>query len=160
SKMKFKIYSDSYPIDDVHLSNQRDAQTVDAAVKVLRSDQVPSFMFIHFSNPDYTGHHEGLSVEPESSYLKTVFGLDDYLGEIMGAIMALNRAGHSTVLIVTADHGGTGKDHGNSKDRLDYTIPFIVWGDQVAHGKDLYVLNKRTRQNPGTRQIPYDKPKQ
>jgi arylsulfatase A-like enzyme len=39
-------------------------------------------------------------------------------------------------VIVTADHGGHKKTHG-SGDRLDTTIPWIVWGAGVQRGDTL-----------------------
>jgi hypothetical protein len=37
-------------------------------------------------------------------------------------------------LIVTADHGGNGRDHG-SDNPLDVTIPWIAWGQSVTPGE-------------------------
>ncbi len=160
SKLKFKIYADSYPIDRTHLTDQQDSATMAYALKDLKEDQLPTFLFIHFSNPDFTGHHRGWSVDAASSYIKAVFKLDDYLGQIMAAIRTFNEKGKSIVLIVTSDHGGTGLNHDDPKDKRNYTIPFLVWGTNVAHGQDLYELNKNQRFNPGERQIAYKESQQ
>jgi arylsulfatase A-like enzyme len=37
-------------------------------------------------------------------------------------------------VIVTADHGGNGKDHGTDHP-LDVTIPWIAWGQGVVPGE-------------------------
>src|SRR5262249_2664069 len=152
--------SDSFPVDTVNLSDQVDVQTLQSALKDLQLSHPPVFVFIHFSNPDYTGHHEGWSVDGNSSYMKAVFKLDDYLGHLMAAVEELNAAGQSTILIVTADHGGTGEDHGDNKDQRNFKIPFMVWGSEVARGKDLYRLNKQGRADPGNRQVSYENHRQ
>ncbi|TWU27741.1 hypothetical protein [Bythopirellula polymerisocia] len=57
---------------------------------------------------------------------------------------------HDTIIILTADHGGTGTGHGTATTRANYTIPVLVWGSGVAPSADLYVLNPNSRLNPGT----------
>ena len=58
--------------------------------------------------------------------------------------------------MLTADHGGSGKDHGDAMLAADYTIPFLVYGAGVAHGADLYALNTVTRADPGTTNPDYN----
>jgi hypothetical protein len=53
-------------------------------------------------------------------------------------------------VIVAADHGGTGTGHGDATLEANYTIPFLVWGDGVQAGADLYALNAATRLHPGS----------
>jgi hypothetical protein len=53
-----------------------------------------------------------------------------------------------TVVILTADHGGTGTSHSNAADQRNYTIPFLVWGTDVFAGADLYHLNHWSRFDP------------
>jgi hypothetical protein len=52
-----------------------------------------------------------------------------------------------TALILSADHGGTGLDHGLNTNPLNFVIPFYVWGASIAHD-DLYSLNASTRVDP------------
>jgi len=59
---------------------------------------------------------------------------DAAVGEIIKAADDAFGRGNYT-LIVTADHGGHGKDHG-SADPRDTMIPWIAWGKGVAAGTD------------------------
>lgn len=160
SKTKFRIFADSFPIDDVHLTDHNDAQTMESLRDLFKGDRLPAFLFIHFSGADNAGHKDGWNVDGQSSYMRAVFLLDDYLGQIMTAVRNLNEQGKATVLIVTSDHGGTQRHHAAFQNRKNYTIPFLVWGAQVARGKDLYELNKTGRANPGRAWIPYSEPVQ
>ncbi len=156
SKIKFKIYANSYPIDHVQVTDQNDAKTVQFALQQLESDHPPAFMLVHFSNPDIIGHKKGWSIQAAAFYIKAVVRLDGYLAQLMQAIQTLNDKNEPTVLIVTTDHGGTGKNHFDPNEKRNYTIPFLVWGQGIAAGKDLYTLNPKDRADPGTKQILYD----
>lgn len=155
SKLKFQMYADSYPIDRARVSDYDDEVTLQEALRELSGTALPAFLFVHFSNPDHTGHAEGWKVEAGSAYLKAVRTLDGYLGRIMDAIGDRTAKGERIVVIMTTDHGGTDKDHGEHTDGRNYTIPFFVWGTDVARGKDLYKLNADRRFDPGNRQIAY-----
>ena len=56
--------------------------------------------------------------------------------------------------MVTADHGGSGKSHGDASRLVNYRIPFLVWGPTVARGRGLYGLNPDYA-NPGSRRTSY-----
>ena len=58
-----------------------------------------------------------------------------------------------TVVVLTADHGGTGRGHSNVRQSANHTIPFVVWGDSVRAG-DLYGLSGGVRR-PGSRRPGY-----
>ncbi|MDX2474843.1 MAG: hypothetical protein QNL91_14175, partial [Candidatus Krumholzibacteria bacterium] len=55
----------------------------------------------------------------------------------------------------TTDHGGTAYGHNNAADSRMYTIPFFVWGADVAVGGDLYGLNPG-RLDPGVGRPDYN----
>jgi len=61
--------------------------------------------------------------------------IDRSLTKLLTEADARFGAGRYTV-IVTADHGGHGTTHG-TKNKLDTTIPWIVWGAGVAPGDTL-----------------------
>ncbi|MBP9855545.1 MAG: alkaline phosphatase family protein [Candidatus Omnitrophica bacterium] len=159
SKLKFDIFSKSYPITKTHITDQDDGQTLQYVLEQLKTDP-PAFFFVHFSNLDATGHAEGWSVDGSSSYMKAVFKIDEYLGQLMDEIELLNAKEESTVLIITTDHGGINKSHENALNKKNYTIPFFLWGKNVPWGKDLYELNQDARMNPGEKQIQYENSKQ
>jgi hypothetical protein len=116
-----------------------------------------TYTFLHLREPDSTGHDEGWDVSPGSDYLAAVASVDRVLGEVLELVSAGPLA-NSTVLVVTADHGG---DLGTQGHVLlpdvglyeSGIVPFLVWGVTVAPGADLYALNPATRADPG-RTIP------
>ena len=94
--------------------------------------KAPNLMFVHIGEPDYAGHIFG--------WMSSIYGLavrqaDRAVGEIVDEANDRFGAGNYT-LIVTADHGGHGRDHG-SADPRDTTIPWIVWGKGVQPGATL-----------------------
>jgi predicted AlkP superfamily pyrophosphatase or phosphodiesterase len=91
----------------------------------------PNLLFVHIGEADFTGHAMGWMSRPYGWAVKMA---DAAVGEIIeSADDAFGRGNYT--LIVTADHGGHGKDHG-SADPQDMTIPWIAWGKGVAAGTD------------------------
>lgn len=89
-------------------------------------------MFVHMLGIDHAGHAHGwMSTE----YIKEVGVVDRQVGVVLNALAAQGLA-DSTLVIVTADHGGHGKSHGSASDE-DMTIPWIVAGPGVAAGRTL-----------------------
>jgi predicted AlkP superfamily pyrophosphatase or phosphodiesterase len=86
----------------------------------------PNLCFIHFPDPDSVGHKIGWG-SPEQ--IKAFAATDAALGVVREAIV---RAGieKDSVIIVTADHGGHGRGHGQGTP-ADMTIPWIAWGKGV-----------------------------
>jgi predicted AlkP superfamily pyrophosphatase or phosphodiesterase len=78
-------------------------------------------MFVHLPQTDLTGHAQGW-MSPD--YLDAVAGADRAVGRVLGVLPV------GTTVIVTADHGGHGWNHGTSKG-VDTTIPWIVAGPGV-----------------------------
>jgi hypothetical protein len=77
------------------------------------------------------------------------------LGYVLNGIEADPRLAGNTVVILTADHGGRGWGHGSKTRPEDYTIPFYVWGAEVAAG-DLYEINRLSRRDPGVEHPGFD----
>lgn len=102
------------------------AKTVaaDAAAGIL--GKKPNLCFIHFTDTDDTGHLFGWG-SPEQKH--AFADVDAALGVVMAAIHQAGIA-DSSVIIITADHGGHQNVHG-SKSPEDMTIPWIVWGKGV-----------------------------
>ncbi|MEI8310481.1 MAG: ectonucleotide pyrophosphatase/phosphodiesterase [Verrucomicrobiota bacterium] len=92
----------------------------------------PSLCFVHFADPDSAGHSSGWG-SPEQS--EALAECDHALKTICDA---LNDAGvmDSTVIILTADHGGHGKSHGADIPE-DMTIPWVASGRGVRKGVEL-----------------------
>lgn len=86
----------------------------------------PLFTFIHFDHIDHAGHEYGHGTK---EYYASVEKADSLLAEVMKAIAASDMA-ENTMVIISSDHGGTGKGHGGeSLDEIE--IPFILWGKGI-----------------------------
>jgi hypothetical protein len=90
----------------------------------------PDLMFVHFSDPDEYGHSHGWM---SKEYLRAVHNSDGCLATVLAAIDATPDAA-STLVIVTADHGGHGKRHSDGHVAVDRDIPWIVRGPGVGRG--------------------------
>lgn len=90
----------------------------------------PNLLFVHLSDPDVAGHAAGWM---SARYGLGVLAADAAVARLLKAADSAYGAGHYT-LIVTADHGGQGKDHGTDH-TLDVTIPWIAWGKSVIPGE-------------------------
>jgi len=84
-------------------------------------------MFVHFAGPDLRGHkYKWMSGE----YMKVLRQGDEALGLILDALKANNLL-DSTLIIVTADHGGHDKNHIGLVIE-DFRIPWIASGPGVV----------------------------
>ncbi|HEV2148180.1 MAG TPA: ectonucleotide pyrophosphatase/phosphodiesterase [Longimicrobiaceae bacterium] len=106
-------------------------QTVREVRKYLRTEK-PNLMFVHIGEPDYAGHFWGWM---SYMYGRNVRKADDAVESVLEAADGAFGKGNYTV-IVTADHGGHGWNHGSSDPR-DVTIPWITWGKGVRAGTQL-----------------------
>jgi predicted AlkP superfamily pyrophosphatase or phosphodiesterase len=89
----------------------------------------PNLLFVHLTDPDAAGHRSGWMGK---EYGAAVRAADAALGRLVRTADATYGAGNYS-LIVTADHGGHGTNHGSSDPR-DVTIPWIAWGRGVKSG--------------------------
>lgn len=105
------------------------------------------YVFIHYSTPDDAGHADGWGSEEWDDAVREI---DDRLAQIFALIEGDPELDGHTLVILTADHGGSGTGHGEETNAANYTIPFFVWGEGVQAGADLYALNTGARANPGT----------
>lgn len=122
---------------------------------VTRMESNPyHFVFFHYQDPDATGHANGWSADPASAFAATLKAVDTQIGRILKMIDQSAVLRGKTAVILTADHGGHDKGHGDTKNPLDYTIPFYVWGAGVAPGGDLYAMNPASRKAPGPKENP------
>ncbi|MEW5957770.1 MAG: alkaline phosphatase family protein [Chloroflexota bacterium] len=108
-----------------------DSQVVERARQVIQGG-LPDLLFIHLPDVDTAGHATGwMSV----GQLLVVSRTDGLLGEV---VAALEQGGYleSTLLIVTADHGGVGQAHGGDTP-AEKTIPWLAVGPGVPAGVTL-----------------------
>lgn len=89
-------------------------------------------LFVHLIGPDAAGHAYGWM---SATYLGTVANSDEAVRRLLAA---LEEAGlrQTTLVIVTADHGGHGTTHGSDLPE-DTTIPWIIAGPGIAPGTPL-----------------------
>ncbi|GAA3697125.1 hypothetical protein GCM10022204_11340 [Microlunatus aurantiacus] len=110
-----------------------------------------TFTFVHLSLPDQVGHDKGFM---SSSYLQAVRRTDQLLGQILATISSRPALRSQTLVVLTADHGGDGASHSEASKRANYTVPFMVWGPNVAAGRNLYSLNS-SYASPGSKRTGY-----
>jgi hypothetical protein len=126
-------------IDDFTITKD-DATAVDHLVQQLTSSPA-TFSFAQLSDLGRSGMHDGWM---KRGYLATLARTDAQVGQVLDAIAADPTLAGSTVVMMTADHGGSGKWAAGSADATvpaNFTVPFLVWGSGVAPGTDLYALN-------------------
>ncbi len=115
------------------------------------NNETRDFRFLHLSAPDVTGHAKGFM---GPAYLRAVTATDRLVGKVLRAVKASpSLAGH-TAIILTSDHGGRGSSHRAPARPANYTIPFMVWGPDVARGDNLYAINP-TYSAPGRARTSY-----
>ncbi len=86
----------------------------------------PRLAFIHLTDADTAGHASGWGSPEQKEALKVT---DQALGQVIKAITEAGIA-DTSVVIVSADHGGHDKVHGeNIPD--DMLIPWVTWGKGV-----------------------------
>ena len=108
-----------------------DEQVAVEAVKMIEAYQ-PALLCVHFPDVDAAGHAKGWGSREQLAQIATT---DVQLALVLAA---LDRAGlrGSTLVLVSADHGGAGRSHGANDLRSRY-IPWIVAGPGVRPGYDL-----------------------
>jgi hypothetical protein len=116
---------------DYHLNeNEAEAARVaDRAAAYIRSHDF-GLMFIYFGDADNAGHASGWM---SAKYLSAVKEIDRAIEAVFQALREAGRT-PTTLVIVNADHGGSGKDHSDASKLLNRTIPWIVFGPCVKQG--------------------------
>lgn len=159
-KEKFSIYSESYNVtngapDTVGQDNGRNkidhvlirppatAPLVEAWLKQI-SIAAPTYTFLHMVEPDSVGHAKGWG---SSEWFTCLSEVDLQIGRVLDALSTNPALQGQTALLVTADHGGgvPAKSHGDSTQRINYTIPFFAWGPGWPAGGDLYQVYKNRK---------------
>jgi arylsulfatase A-like enzyme len=124
-KEKFTHFRDTGACDSFALAPALDDEVTSRAQSAASAR--PDLLFIHLPQVDLTGHDKvWMSVD----YLAAVRRADAAVGRIVASLSP------DTTIIVTADHGGHGQNHGTD-DRQDTTIPWVIAGPSTARGKQL-----------------------
>lgn len=95
----------------------------------------PNLLFVHFPDVDIAGHTKGWGSDEQVAAIEHT---DTQLARVFAA---LDKAGirQSTVVILSADHGGAGLIHG-AEDVRSRHIPWIATGPGIKHNFDLTQL--------------------
>jgi arylsulfatase A-like enzyme len=112
-------------------SSDSNPEVTAAAVKIIEAHK-PALIVVHFPEVDATGHAKGWGSKEQLAKI------EETDGELAALLASLERAGirQSTVVILTADHGGAGLGHG-ADDARSRHIPWIATGPGVLKGVDL-----------------------
>jgi predicted AlkP superfamily pyrophosphatase or phosphodiesterase len=114
-------------------STTEDDMVTQQALAILRAHQ-PDVLFVHLPSVDNVGHAAGWS---SGRQMKTIANADACVGRVLSALDDLHLR-DSTMVIVTADHGGAGLSHGPDDARSRH-IPWIVVGPGIRKGLDLTI---------------------
>ncbi len=130
-KPKFKHLNLPQSLDHFSLPSYQSDKVAQAAAEYIEKKK-PNLCFIHFADSDGAGHAHGWGSQEQ---MKSFSDEDTALKTVLDAI---NRAkiASSSVVILTADHGGHDRTHGTDSPE-DMIIPWIAWGSGVKHGYEI-----------------------
>ncbi len=140
-KMKFIVFARPGALDDYYYPLEEpvsDDEVAIHAAALLRKHR-PGVMFVHLPGVDTVGHEFGWGTDEQIAATEKA---DQAVGRVLETIAALNLA-DSTLVVLTADHGGAAKSH-NMRDPRSRFIPWIVAGPGLRKGFDLTLLGDRT----------------
>ena len=108
-----------------------DADVAEHAVQIILEHK-PQVMFVHLPSTDNVGHRIGWGTPEQEAAVEAA---DASVGRLLGAL-AEAKLRESTIVILTADHGGAGKTHLPDDARARH-IPWIVNGPGIRQHLDL-----------------------
>ncbi len=133
-KMKFIALLKPNTIDHYYLPPDEpvsDREVAERAESILRRHR-PQVIFIHLPGVDTVGHESGWG-SPEQ--LAAIARADEAVGLVLNALADLTLT-DSTLVILTADHGGAGTTH-DANDPCSRFIPWIASGPGLRRDFDL-----------------------
>ena len=109
-----------------------DSEIVDKVTHYIKSNK-PTLLLAYMEGPDEAGHGKGWG---SPAYLQQESEIDHNIAMILQAI---HDAGidDSTVVIVSADHGGLNKGHGG-KTLKEMEIPWVIAGPGIKSGYEIH----------------------
>ena len=108
-----------------------DEEVAAEAAKIITAFR-PALMCIHFPDVDVVGHAKGWG-SPEQ--LAQIARTDRAIEQVFAALERAGMRG-STVVVLSADHGGAGRTHGGEDPRSRHS-PWVAVGPGVRPGYDL-----------------------
>jgi predicted AlkP superfamily pyrophosphatase or phosphodiesterase len=114
-------------IDHFEIPRKPSCSGVAAAAAAHFKRSQPHLMFVHFNDPDDAGHASGWA---SKDYARALATADRCLGVLIDAIDD-SPASASTLIIVTADHGGEGSSHADGTAEGIRRIPWLARGPGI-----------------------------
>jgi arylsulfatase A-like enzyme len=130
-KSKFVSLARPGSIDWEKVQAATDDEVGSRAAAVLREHE-PNLLVVHFPGADAAGHLKGWGTPEQIAAVETI---DRSIGVLLDTLVEQKLAG-STVIIMSADHGGAGRSHGPNDPRSRH-IPWICTGPGIRKGYDL-----------------------
>ena len=126
--LAYSFYMKDY--DNYEIITKTNRKITDQALGYIKED-APDFAFLYYHAPDVAGHKHGWM---SKEYLDTVKEVWTFIAEVIAAVK------EEYTVIVTADHGGHDRRHG--QDVLeDMTIPLFILGEGFEGGKIIESAN-------------------
>lgn len=130
-KAKFHAFDRQGALDWKFIADSNDDDVAAAAAKIIH-DHKPQVLFVHFPDCDRVGHADGWGTPQQVAQLGRT---DVALGVVLSALDEAHLT-DSTLIILSADHGGNGRTHGGLDPRSRH-IPWIAAGPGVKQNYDL-----------------------
>ncbi|MDQ3441789.1 MAG: ectonucleotide pyrophosphatase/phosphodiesterase [Planctomycetota bacterium] len=120
-----------YPIVPEAKKNYTDAEVAANAAKAI-GEYRPQVMLVHFGDGDRAGHAVGWGSPKQIAAMEQI---DAGIGTVVAALKK-NGLYDSTLIILSADHGGAARSHGKDDPRSRH-IPWIAVGPGIRKNFDL-----------------------
>lgn len=121
-----------YPLVPASKDGYTDGEVAANAAEAM-SRHRPQVMLVHFGGGDRAGHAIGWGSAKQMAAMEEI---DAGIGMVIDALKE-NGLYASTLIIVTADHGGAGRGHFTKNDPRSRHIPWIAVGPGVRRNFDL-----------------------
>jgi len=128
-----RMFDSSVP--DKVVNSRNGVELLNAAIETFFSDK-PEFLFVAINETDHVGHEFG---HESKEYFDCITKFDSLLGKLATRLEEAKML-DNTVLIITADHGGIGINHGGDTPN-EMEIPVILYGGDVTKGKIITEVN-------------------
>jgi predicted AlkP superfamily pyrophosphatase or phosphodiesterase len=135
-KEKFRHFDAPGTLDQFFYQSDNAVDIAQKAALYI-TEKKPNLTFIHFPDADNAGHKSGWG---SSQQVRALERINQAINIIYQAIEN-SGISQSSMMIITADHGGLLLGHGSQFDH-DMIIPWIAWGASVKRG---HILNDSIR---------------
>ncbi len=145
-KAKFVTLAIPDSLDQVFVPAAEKAEDPEVTVHAVQfiAEHQPQVLFVHLPSNDNVGHAKGWATADQ---LASMAVADACVGRILKAIDDAKLT-DATAVIITADHGGFGRQHGPDDPRCRY-IPWICLGPGIRQNLDLTTLDLSNTGAPG-----------